>query len=61
MELSFININEHAHYEFPAVYENKTENVVIEESVNTHISADIQAGSVSIDTIMQLTNNSKKN
>lgn len=24
MELSFININEHAHYEFPAVYENKT-------------------------------------
>uniref|UniRef100_A0A8W8LIZ2 Uncharacterized protein n=1 Tax=Magallana gigas TaxID=29159 RepID=A0A8W8LIZ2_MAGGI len=24
MELSFIHINEHAHYEFPAVYENKT-------------------------------------
>lgn len=24
MELSFIHINEHAHYKFPAVYENKT-------------------------------------
>lgn len=45
---------------FP-LYMKTKQNVVIEESVNTHISADIQAWSVSIDTIMQLTNNSKKN
>lgn len=45
---------------FP-LYMKTKQNVVIEESVNTHISADIQSGSVSADTRMQLTDHSKKN